>query len=100
MSKIDLNNMDGMYFDILSEIGNIGAGNALDQFVPAQTHDGQKQGRNHGQKHRNHGQEQRIADPLQEVWAVFRQEREVKKGCRRHFRKEIAPPHNRILSID
>ena len=28
MSKIDLNNMDGMYFDILSEIGNIGAGNA------------------------------------------------------------------------
>ena len=28
MSRIDLNNMDGMYFDILSEIGNIGAGNA------------------------------------------------------------------------
>ena len=28
MSKIDLNNMDGMYFDILKEIGNIGAGNA------------------------------------------------------------------------
>ena len=28
MSKIDLNNMDGMYFDILTEIGNIGAGNA------------------------------------------------------------------------
>lgn len=28
MAKIDLNNMDGMYFDILSEIGNIGAGNA------------------------------------------------------------------------
>ncbi|MCR5508580.1 MAG: chemotaxis protein CheC [Lachnospiraceae bacterium] len=28
MSKIDLNNMDRMYFDILSEIGNIGAGNA------------------------------------------------------------------------
>ncbi len=28
MARIDLNNMDGMYFDILSEIGNIGAGNA------------------------------------------------------------------------
>ena len=28
MSRIDLNNMEGMYFDILSEIGNIGAGNA------------------------------------------------------------------------
>jgi chemotaxis protein CheC len=28
MAKIDLNNMDRMYFDILSEIGNIGAGNA------------------------------------------------------------------------
>ena len=28
MSKIDLDNMDGMYFDILREIGNIGAGNA------------------------------------------------------------------------
>ena len=28
MAKIDLNNMDGVYFDVLSEIGNIGAGNA------------------------------------------------------------------------
>lgn len=28
MSKVDLNNMDGMYFDVLKEIGNIGAGNA------------------------------------------------------------------------
>jgi len=28
MSKIDLNNMEGIYFDVLSEIGNIGAGNA------------------------------------------------------------------------
>ena len=28
MAKIDLNNMDGVYFDILKEIGNIGAGNA------------------------------------------------------------------------
>lgn len=28
MSKIDLNNMDKIYFDVLSEIGNIGAGNA------------------------------------------------------------------------
>lgn len=28
MAKIDLNNMDGLYFDVLSEIGNIGAGNA------------------------------------------------------------------------
>ena len=28
MAKIDLNNMDGIYFDVLSEIGNIGAGNA------------------------------------------------------------------------
>jgi chemotaxis protein CheC len=28
MSKIDLNNMEGVYFDILKEIGNIGAGNA------------------------------------------------------------------------
>lgn len=28
MAKIDLNNMEGVYFDVLSEIGNIGAGNA------------------------------------------------------------------------
>ena len=28
MSKIDLNNMEGVYFDVLREIGNIGAGNA------------------------------------------------------------------------
>lgn len=28
MAKIDLNNMDSIYFDVLSEIGNIGAGNA------------------------------------------------------------------------
>jgi len=28
MAKVDLNNMDGMYFDVLKEIGNIGAGNA------------------------------------------------------------------------
>ena len=28
MAKIDLNNMEGVYFDILREIGNIGAGNA------------------------------------------------------------------------
>lgn len=28
MSKIDLENMDGVYFDVLREIGNIGAGNA------------------------------------------------------------------------
>lgn len=28
MSKVDLNNMDGVYFDVLREIGNIGAGNA------------------------------------------------------------------------
>ena len=28
MSKIDLDNMDAIYFDVLKEIGNIGAGNA------------------------------------------------------------------------
>lgn len=28
MAKIDLNNVDQMYFDVLKEIGNIGAGNA------------------------------------------------------------------------
>ncbi|MBR2276256.1 MAG: chemotaxis protein CheC [Lachnospiraceae bacterium] len=28
MAKIDLNNMDDSYFDVLKEIGNIGAGNA------------------------------------------------------------------------
>lgn len=28
MGKVDLNNMDGVYFDVLREIGNIGAGNA------------------------------------------------------------------------
>lgn len=28
MAKVDLNNMDGLYFDVLKEIGNIGAGNA------------------------------------------------------------------------
>lgn len=28
MAKVDLNNMDGVYFDVLREIGNIGAGNA------------------------------------------------------------------------
>jgi len=28
MSKVDLNNMEGLYFDVLKEIGNIGAGNA------------------------------------------------------------------------
>ena len=28
MAKIDLNNMEGGYFDVLREIGNIGAGNA------------------------------------------------------------------------
>ncbi|MBO4901663.1 MAG: chemotaxis protein CheC [Lachnospiraceae bacterium] len=28
MSKVDLNNMEGVYFDVLKEIGNIGAGNA------------------------------------------------------------------------
>ncbi|MDO4965341.1 MAG: chemotaxis protein CheC [Lachnospiraceae bacterium] len=28
MARIDLNNMDSIYFDVLSEIGNIGAGNA------------------------------------------------------------------------
>ena len=28
MSKIDLNNMEGIIYDVLSEIGNIGAGNA------------------------------------------------------------------------
>jgi len=28
MANIDLNNMDGMYYDVLREIGNIGAGNA------------------------------------------------------------------------
>lgn len=28
MAKVDLNNMDGAYFDVLKEIGNIGAGNA------------------------------------------------------------------------
>ncbi|MCR5734879.1 MAG: chemotaxis protein CheC [Lachnospiraceae bacterium] len=28
MSKIDLNDMNSMYFDVLKEIGNIGAGNA------------------------------------------------------------------------
>ncbi len=28
MAKVDLNNMEGMYFDVLREIGNIGAGNA------------------------------------------------------------------------
>ncbi len=28
MAKIDLNHVDGIYFDVLKEIGNIGAGNA------------------------------------------------------------------------
>ena len=28
MAKIDLNNLEGVYFDVLREIGNIGAGNA------------------------------------------------------------------------
>lgn len=28
MSKFDINNMEGIYFDVLREIGNIGAGNA------------------------------------------------------------------------
>ena len=28
MGKVDLNNMEGVYFDVLREIGNIGAGNA------------------------------------------------------------------------
>lgn len=28
MAKVDLNQMDGVYFDVLREIGNIGAGNA------------------------------------------------------------------------
>ncbi|MBO6113043.1 MAG: chemotaxis protein CheC [Lachnospiraceae bacterium] len=28
MSDLDLNNVDGMYYDVLKEIGNIGAGNA------------------------------------------------------------------------
>ena len=28
MANIDLNNMDGIYYDVLREIGNIGAGNA------------------------------------------------------------------------
>ncbi len=28
MSKVDLENMEGVYFDVLREIGNIGAGNA------------------------------------------------------------------------
>lgn len=28
MARMDLNNMDGVYFDVLKEIGNIGAGNA------------------------------------------------------------------------
>ena len=28
MAKIDFNNMEGVYFDVLREIGNIGAGNA------------------------------------------------------------------------
>lgn len=28
MAKVNLNNMDGVYFDVLKEIGNIGAGNA------------------------------------------------------------------------
>lgn len=28
MAKVDLNNMEGVYFDVLKEIGNIGAGNA------------------------------------------------------------------------
>ena len=28
MAKVDLNNMEGVYFDVLREIGNIGAGNA------------------------------------------------------------------------
>ncbi len=28
MAKIDLNNLDGVYYDVLKEIGNIGAGNA------------------------------------------------------------------------
>lgn len=28
MANIDLNNMEGLYFDVLREIGNIGAGNA------------------------------------------------------------------------
>ena len=28
MAKVDLDNMDGLYFDVLKEIGNIGAGNA------------------------------------------------------------------------
>ena len=28
MANLDLNNVDGMYFDVLREIGNIGAGNA------------------------------------------------------------------------
>ena len=28
MAEIDLNNMEGVYFDVLREIGNIGAGNA------------------------------------------------------------------------
>ena len=28
MAKIDLNNMEGVYFDVLRELGNIGAGNA------------------------------------------------------------------------
>ena len=28
MAKLDLNNMDGVYFDVLKELGNIGAGNA------------------------------------------------------------------------
>ncbi len=28
MAELDLNNVDGMYYDVLKEIGNIGAGNA------------------------------------------------------------------------
>ena len=28
MPKVDLDNMDNMYFDVLKELGNIGAGNA------------------------------------------------------------------------
>ena len=30
MANFDLNNVDGMQFDVLRELGNIGAGNATD----------------------------------------------------------------------
>ena len=54
-----------------AEHGDVGAGDAPDELILAQTHQSQQQGGDHRQKHGHHRQQQGVLKAAQEGGGVF-----------------------------